>query len=53
MAAVIAYLDAQDPQAAERARARYECLQPYAGDSAGYGQAVLLGVGEPCRLRSA
>jgi erythromycin esterase-like protein len=51
MAAVIAYLDEQDPQAAQRARARYECLQPYAGDSAGYGQAVLLGVGEPCRRR--
>ena len=51
MEAVIAYLDEQDPQAAQRARARYECLQPYAGDSAGYGQAVLLGVGEPCRRR--
>jgi erythromycin esterase-like protein len=51
MAAVIAYLDEQDPQAAVRARARYECLQPYAGDSASYGQAVLLGVGEPCRRR--
>ncbi len=49
--AVIAYLDEQDPQAAARARARYECLQPYAGDSASYGQAVLLGVGEPCRRR--
>ena len=49
--AVIAYLDDQDPQAAARARARYECLQPYAGDSASYGQAVLLGVGEPCRRR--
>ena len=51
MEAVIAYLDEQDPQAAQRARARYECLQPYAGDSAAYGQAVLLGVGEPCRRR--
>ncbi len=49
MAAVIAYLDEQDPQAAARARARYECLQPYAGEAAGYGQAVLLGVDEPCR----
>src|ERR1019366_4102493 len=34
MEAVIAYLDEQDPQAADRARARYECLQPYAGESA-------------------
>jgi len=51
MEAVIAYLDEQDPGAADRARARYECLQPYGGDSAGYGQAVLLGVSEPCRRR--
>jgi len=51
MEAVIAYLDEQDPPAAARARARYECLQPYGGDSAGYGQAVLLGVSEPCRRR--
>ena len=51
MRAVIAYLDEQDPAAAARARARYECLQPYAGESTAYGQAVLLGVGEPCRRR--
>ncbi len=49
--AVIAYLDEQDPPAAARARARYECLQPYAGEGAGYGEAVLLGVGEPCRRK--
>jgi erythromycin esterase-like protein len=51
MEAVIAYLDTQDPAAAARARARYECLQPYSGESASYGQAVLLGVSEPCRRR--
>ncbi len=51
MQAVISYLDEQDPQAALRARARYECLQPYAGESTAYGQAVVLGVGEPCRRR--
>jgi erythromycin esterase-like protein len=51
MQAVIDYLQAQDPQAAEQARARYECLHPYAEDSASYGQAILLGVGEPCRRR--
>ena len=51
MEAVIAYLDQQDPDAAARARARYECLQPYAGESAQYGRAILLGVGEPCRRR--
>jgi erythromycin esterase-like protein len=49
--AVIGYLEREDPAAAVRARARYECLQPYAADSAEYGQAVLLGVGEPCRRR--
>ncbi len=49
MEAVIDYLDVQDRQAAERARARYECLQPYAGDGPDYGQAVLRGVDEPCR----
>ncbi|HTX46453.1 MAG TPA: erythromycin esterase family protein [Solirubrobacteraceae bacterium] len=51
MQAVIAYLDARDPAAAARARVRYECLQPYAGESAAYGQAVLLGLDEPCRRR--
>ena len=34
-----------------RARARYECLHPFAQDSSGYGEAVLLGVSEPCRRR--
>jgi erythromycin esterase-like protein len=51
IAAVIAYLDEQDPDAAARARSRYKCLQPYTADSARYGEAVLLGVGEPCRRR--
>jgi len=51
MEAVIAYLDEQDPQAAARARERYECLKPYSGEGASYGQAMLLGVGEPCRRR--
>jgi len=49
MEAVIAYLDEEDPRAAARARVRYECLQPYSGESSAYGQAVLLGVSEPCR----
>ncbi len=51
MDAVIRYLDAEDPAAAARARRRYECLQPYAGAGSAYGEAVLLGVGEPCRRR--
>jgi erythromycin esterase-like protein len=51
MEAVITYLDEHDPEAAARARSRYECLQPFAGESAAYGEAVLLGVSEPCRRR--
>lgn len=46
---VITYLDEHDPAAAKRARTRYECLQPYTGESAQYGQAVLHGVSQPCR----
>ncbi len=49
MHAVIAYLDEHDPEAADRARRRYECLQPYSGESAEYGRAVLLGVSPSCR----
>jgi erythromycin esterase-like protein len=49
MEAVIRYLDEEDPEAAARARRRYECLQPYAGESSEYGQAVLLGVSASCR----
>ena len=48
MEAVIDYLAEQDPAAAARAQARYECLRSHAGGS-GYGEAVLLGVAEPCR----
>jgi len=48
---VIGYLDTQDPDAAARARTRYECLQRYGAESTEYGRAVVLGVGEPCRRR--
>jgi erythromycin esterase-like protein len=51
MEAVVAYLQEVDPPAAARARERYECLHPFAQDSSGYGQAILLGVSEPCRRR--
>ncbi len=49
MEAVIGYLDVHDPEAAQRARRRYECLQPYSGESSEYGRAVLLGVSASCR----
>jgi len=51
MEAVVSYLEQVDPAGASRARERYECLHPFAKDSSGYGQAVLLGVSEPCRRR--
>ena len=49
MEAVIGYLDERDPDAAARARRRYECLQPYSRECASYGEAILLGVSESCR----
>ena len=38
--AVLHYLDAADPQAAEAARSRYACLSPWAAEPARYGHAV-------------
>jgi erythromycin esterase-like protein len=49
MGAVIDFLDAHDVGGAERARARYECLQSFAEDSTGYGRAVLRGLSDPNR----
>ena len=52
MEAVVSYLDEHDPAAAARARRRYECLQPFSGESTSYGEAVLLGVSESCRRQA-
>src|SRR5690606_8276495 len=41
IAAVLAYLDEMDPQAAEVARERYGCLTPWQNEPATYGRAVL------------
>nr|CAD6429078.1 protein-L-isoaspartate(D-aspartate) O-methyltransferase [Rhizobium sp. Q54] len=41
ISAVLAYLDAVDPEAAEIARQRYGCLTPWQDEPAGYGRAVL------------
>lgn len=49
VAEVIAYLEAVDPSAAERARLRYACFEPFAGESQEYGRAVALGVSDSCR----
>ncbi len=41
IAAVLAYLDRVDPQAAAAARARYACLSPWSREPAAYGRASL------------
>jgi erythromycin esterase-like protein len=47
IAAVLAYLDQHDPEAAKDARRRYGCLTPWQDEPARYGRAVLYGR-EPC-----
>jgi len=46
--AVIEYLDKIDPEAADRARARYGCFDHFADDAQVYGYAASLGSAEPC-----
>ena len=41
MAAVLAYLDRVDPEAAAIARRRYACLEPWSREPAAYGRAAL------------
>ena len=48
MAAVIAYLDKVDPEAAERARHRYACFDLYGDDPQAYGFAAALQLGQTC-----
>lgn len=48
MAAVIAYLDPRDQEAAQRARRRYACLDVHGEEPQDYGQAVAYGVSEGC-----
>ncbi len=48
IAAVLAYLDRVDPEAAAIARGRYGCLTPWHGDPARYGRAVFTGERDPC-----
>ncbi|KQQ13524.1 hypothetical protein ASF53_11085 [Methylobacterium sp. Leaf123] len=49
MKAVIRFLDAVDPPAADQARARYACFDRYGEDTRGYGLMTGLGVSESCR----
>jgi erythromycin esterase-like protein len=46
--AVVAYLDAIDPHAAARARARYACFDHFGGDTQAYGYAASAGMAESC-----
>ncbi|QGZ42544.1 erythromycin esterase-like protein [Pseudoduganella flava] len=48
MHAVIAYLDDADPQAADRARQRYACIDHMAEDPQRYGYATTFGMKEDC-----
>ena len=48
IAAVLAYLDRTDPEAARNARRRYGCLTPWQGDPADYGRAVKYGAQDDC-----
>jgi len=43
MRTVIDYLDREDPQAAQLARERYGCLEPWAHEPAGYGRQAISG----------
>jgi erythromycin esterase-like protein len=48
MQAVVAYLDQVDPDAAQRARARYECFDHLAEDPQRYGYATTFGMKKDC-----
>jgi erythromycin esterase-like protein len=48
IAAVIDYLDREDPEAAQVARARYACLTPWSHDPADYGRLALTRGYAPC-----
>ena len=48
MAAVLAYLDRVDPDAATQARQRYACLDPWRQAPSAYGRAVISGTQEAC-----
>jgi erythromycin esterase-like protein len=48
MAAVLKYLDANDPEAARRARSRYACFDHFGEDSQAYGYAASFGMQSSC-----
>jgi erythromycin esterase-like protein len=48
MRAVLQYLDKVDPEAAQRARYRYSCLEHFGEDSQAYGYAASFGMSQTC-----
>ncbi|MFL5572250.1 MAG: erythromycin esterase family protein, partial [Gemmatimonadaceae bacterium] len=48
MAAVVTYLDAVDPDAAQRARYRYSCFEHFGEDSQAYGYAASFDLARSC-----
>jgi erythromycin esterase-like protein len=48
MAEVVSYLEVIDPEAANRARKRYECFDHFGVDPQVYGYSTSLGAAEPC-----
>jgi len=48
MEAVVRYLDGVDPEAAQRARARYACFDDLANEPQAYGHAVTFGLRPDC-----
>ena len=48
IAAVLAYLDRIDADAARRARARYACFDRFGAEPDAYGHAISLGIGADC-----
>jgi erythromycin esterase-like protein len=48
MAAVLAYLDRRDPDAAHRARERYACFAEFGEEPQEYGHAIALGLAPDC-----
>jgi erythromycin esterase-like protein len=49
MASVLGYLEARDPEAALRARARYGCFDVFGEEPQSYGQAVAFGLAPDCQ----
>ncbi|HEX8820181.1 MAG TPA: erythromycin esterase family protein [Archangium sp.] len=48
MREVVRYLEARDPEAAQRARTRYACFDRFGSDPQSYGHATAYGFEDPC-----